>query len=223
MTSVATSPGFDTRLERLPATLPLFPLSGVLLLPRNRLPLNVFEPRYLNLVDDAIASDRLIGMIQPERETGDAVPSLYRVGCVGRIISLAEEGSRYLIALTGVCRFSIGQEVPTTRGYRRAVCDWSAYRHDFDPDASPLIDRPRLMTGLKAFFKANGLSADWASIEQAPDERLVNSLAMICPFKPLEKQALLEARTVVERSTILIGLVEMAAISGNPDGTDARH
>lgn len=218
-----TGPGFDTRPERLPPTLPLFPLSGVLLLPRSRLPLNVFEPRYLNLVDDALAGDRLIGMIQPEqRETGDA-PPLFKVGCVGRIISVAEEGSRYLITLSGVCRFEVGDELPTTRGYRRIVPDWGRFLDDFDTETAPPVDRARLTRGLKAFFKANGLSADWSSIEQAPDEGLVNSLAMICPFTPAEKQALLEAETLARRVTILTGLVEMAAIHGNPDGPGARH
>ena len=219
-----TSPGFDTRPERLPATLPLFPLSGVLLLPRSRLPLNVFEPRYLNLIDDALAGDRLIGMIQPEQRNGsDLTPPLFKVGCVGRIISFAEEGNRYLIALSGLCRFTIGEELPTTRGYRRIVPDWSRFRSDFDEDSAASIDRTRLTAGLKSFFKANGLSADWSSIEQAPDERLVNSLAMICPFPPAEKQALLEADTLAERVTILTGLVEMAVIHGTPDDTGARH
>lgn len=219
-----TSPGFDTRPERLPSTLPLFPLSGVLLLPRSRLPLNVFEPRYLNMVDDALAGDRLIGMIQPEQRNGsNLTPPLFKVGCVGRIISFAEEGNRYLIALSGICRFTIGEELPTTRGYRRIVPDWSRFRSDFDEDNAASIDRTRLTAGLKSFFKANGLSADWSSIEQAPDERLVNSLAMICPFPPAEKQALLEAETLAERVTILTGLVEMAVIHGTPDDSGARH
>ncbi len=219
-----TSPGFETRPERLPSTLPLFPLSGVLLLPRSRLPLNVFEPRYLNMVDDALASDRLIGMIQPEQANGtELAPPLFKVGCVGRIVSFAEEGNRYLIALSGVCRFTIGEELPTTRGYRRIVPDWSRFRGDVDEENAAGIDRTRLTAGLKSFFKANGLSADWSSIEQAPDERLVNSLAMICPFPPAEKQALLEAPTLAERVTILTGLVEMAVIHGSQDDTGARH
>lgn len=219
-----TSPGFDTRPERLPSTLPLFPLSGVLLLPRSRLPLNVFEPRYLNMVDDALAGDRLIGMIQPEQRNGtELAPPLFKVGCVGRISSFAEEGNRYLITLSGVCRFVLGEELPTTRGYRRIVPDWSRFRGDFDEENAADIDRTRLTAGLKSFFKANGLSADWSSIEQAPDERLVNSLAMICPFPPAEKQALLEAETLAERVTILTGLVEMAVIHGAPDDNGARH
>lgn len=219
-----TSPGFDTRPERLPATLPLFPLSGVLLLPRSRLPLNVFEPRYLNMVDDALAGDRLIGMIQPEQRNGtELTPPLFKVGCVGRIVSFAEEGNRYLIALSGVCRFTVGEELPTTRGYRRIVPDWSRFLGDFDEENNVSLDRARLTAGLKGFFKVNGLSADWSSIDQAPDERLVNSLAMICPFPPAEKQALLEAETLAERVTILTGLVEMAVIQGAPDDTGARH
>ena len=219
-----SSPGFDTRPERLPSTLPLFPLSGVLLLPRSRLPLNIFEPRYLNMVDDAIAGDRLIGMFLPEpRNDTDATQPLFKVGCVGRIVSLAEEGNRYLIALSGICRFTVGAEMSTTRGYRRIVPDWSRFLGDFDEESPAKIDRTRLTAGLKSFFKANGLSADWTSIEQAPDERLVNSLAMICPFPPAEKQALLEAATLVERATILTGLVEMAVIHSTQDDSGARH
>lgn len=220
-----SGPGFDTRPERLPATLPLFPLSGVLLLPRSRLPLNVFEPRYLNMIDDALAGDRLIGMIQPEPagSANQLAPLLFKVGCVGRIVSLAEEGDRYLIALAGICRFGVTEELATTRGYRRIVPDWAPFRGDFVEVSGPEIDRKRLTAGLKTFFKANGLSADWASIEQAPDERLVNSLSMICPFPPAEKQALLEAATLADRVAILTGLVEMATLQRGPDGNGARH
>jgi Lon protease-like protein len=193
-------------------------------LPRSRLPHNVFEPRYLNMIDDALSGDRLIGMIQPEPGSANQlVPTLFKVGCVGRIISLAEEGNRYLIALTGICRFAVAEELPTTRGYRRIVPEWSAFRGDFLEGPGQEIDRKRLTAGLKSFFKANGLSADWASIEQAPDERLVNSLAMICPFPPAEKQALLEAATLADRVAILTGLVEMAVIGGTPDDNGARH
>jgi Lon protease-like protein len=213
-------PGFDTPIERLPASLPLFPLTGVLLLPRGRLPLNVFEPRYLNMTDDVLAGDRLIGIIQPAAAESDRTnlnPQLFKTGCVGRVTAFAEEGARYLITLTGICRFDIGDELATTRGYRRVVPDWTPYRNDFKEEGDGIIDRLRLIAGLKAYFKANGLSADWSVIEGASDERLVTSLAMLCPFRPEDKQALLQAASLAERGKLLTGLVEMALYEASPD------
>jgi Lon protease-like protein len=219
-------PGFDTSFERLPASLPVFPLSGVLLLPRGRLPLNVFEPRYLAMTDDALAGDRLIGLIQPVASEPDRTqlnPPLFSTGCVGRIVAFAEEGGRYLITLAGICRFDLGAEVQTTRGYRRIVPDWTPYRSDFEEAGDGVIDRVRLIAGLKAYFKTHGLSAEWSAIEHASDERLVTSLAMLCPFRPLDKQALLQASSLSERSKLLIGLVEMALHEASPDGAPLRH
>jgi Lon protease-like protein len=212
----------DDRTRRvLPRSLPIFPLTGVLLLPRGRLPLNIFEPRYLRMTDDALASDRMIGMIQPSEDVPGQNPPVYSTGCAGRITAFAEEGSRYLITLTGVARFDVVTELATTRGYRRIVPDWSAYEQDLEeaPDAG--IDRPRLLAGLKTFFKHAGLSADWSQIDQTPDERLITSLAMICPFAPAEKQALLQAKDVNYRSKLLIGLVETAILHSH-DGK-SRH
>jgi len=220
----------------LPATLPIFPLTGVLLLPRGKLPLNVFEPRYLNMVRDALASDRMIGMVQPREDdpttlTGpseDAEPAgrpppVYPTGCAGRITAFSEsDDGRMQITLTGIARFAISEEVPTLRGYRRIVPDWEPYRGDLaDDDAA--IDRPRLLTALKAFFKLNDIAADWDSISATPDERLVTSLAMICQFAPNEKQALLEARDLGERSRVMTALVEMAVLGRATAGDTARH
>ncbi|HLY56002.1 MAG TPA: LON peptidase substrate-binding domain-containing protein [Stellaceae bacterium] len=195
---------------RLPETLPIFPLSGALLLPGGRLPLNVFEARYLAMTDDALAGDRMIGMIQPaDPESAEFNPPLQKTGCAGRITAFMEEGSRYLITLTGICRFDVASEQPTERGYRRAVPDWRAWAGDFETDEVKL-DRPRLVAGFKRLFQRHGIETDWKAIEQAPDARLVSLLAMIAPFGPVEKQGLLLARTTADRAKLLIGLVEMA-------------
>lgn len=214
-----TERGFETRPQDLPASLPIFPLTGVLLLPRGRLPLNVFEPRYLAMIEDALASDRLIGIIQPsvERPTG-AEPPIYRTGCVGRITSFAEDDQRYLITLTGISRFDVVEDHLTPRGYRRVTPDWSAYRHDFHEAPDGTADRARLITGLRTFFKRNGIKADWDTVSETPDERLVTSLAMICPFGPAEKQTLLQARDAAERARLLTGLIEMAILDPEGDG-----
>jgi Lon protease-like protein len=220
----------------LPATLPIFPLTGVLLLPRGKLPLNIFEPRYLNMVRDALAGDRMIGMVQPREDdpttlTGPPegaasmarLPAVYPTGCAGRITAFSEtDDGRFHITLTGVARFEIREEVPTLRGYRRVVPDWDRYRADLADDAA-VIDRPRLLAALKAFFKLNDIAADWDSITATPDDRLVTSLAMICQFAPSEKQALLEARDLGERSRVMTALVEMAVLGRATAGDVARH
>jgi Lon protease-like protein len=226
MASAVRTPGFETPAAQLPASLPVFPLSGVLLLPRGRLPLNVFEPRYLAMIDDALAGDRLIGMIQPavEGAEGEANPALHRVGCVGRITSFAEDGRRYLITLTGVCRFAVVSELATMRGYRRVVPDWSDFAGDYISAHGSLPDRPRLVAGLKGYFKRHDLAADWTAIEKADDERLVTSLAMICPFPAVDKQVLLEAPSLAVRAQLLTGLVESTFHDPTPDdGGRVRH
>jgi len=218
-----TAHGFDTTPDDLPGSLAIFPLTGVLLLPRGRLPLNVFEPRYVAMIDDALAGDRLIGIIQPsvERPTG-AEPPIYRTGCVGRITSFAEEDQRYLITLTGVSRFDVVEDHLTPRGYRRVTPDWSPYRGDFREAPDGTADRARLIAGLKTFFKRNGIKADWDTVSGTPDERLVTSLAMICPFGPAEKQTLLQARDAAERARLLTGLIEMAILDAGPEGDGHR-
>ncbi len=206
-------------LAQLPATIPVFPLPGVLLLPGGRLPLNVFEPRYLAMTDDALASPaRVIGMIQPsEAERPGHPPTLYRTGCAGRIVSLSEtEDGRYLITLAGICRFTIGAEIPTTRGYRRVEASYAPWADDLAPQPSRACDRGRLMVGMRAYFKRNGIKADWGSIEGCDDSRLVTMLAMICPFEPGEKQALLECPTLVDRARTMAALFEMSAPGDQP-------
>jgi uncharacterized protein len=216
----------------LPEILPIFPLTGILLLPRGRLPLNIFEPRYLAMTRDSLGGERLIGMIQPlepqqdNRGGGSLNPPIYPVGCAGRITQFSEaDDGRFLVTLTGVSRFRVVEELPLSSGYRRVVPDWRPYAHDRDDTGDPQIDRARLVRGLKNYFGHHNLSADWSAIEKAPAEHLVTSIAMACPFAPREKQALLEAADLAERAELLTGLVEMAAIkptTGEED-TGTRH
>jgi hypothetical protein len=217
---------FDPTFDRLPRILPVFPLPGVLLLPRARLPLNIFEPRYLAMVEDALRADRMIGMIQPADPGCRArEPALYETGCAGRITSFSEtEDGRYLITLTGVSRFSILHETGGERGYRRVLPRWDLYPGDLEPETCGDVDRARMLAGLKTYFRVQGLSVDWQAIESTLDERLVNSLSMICPFSPSEKQALLETPNLAERGKLLIGLIEMAILDGHDgDGPAACH
>lgn len=215
---------FDPVFEDLPPTLPLFPLTGALLLPRGLLPLNIFEPRYLAMIEDALKEPgRLIGMIQPENpEDAATVPTLYRTGCAGRIVQFEEtEDGRYLIHLKGVARFRLGEELATTRGYRRARIDWRGFAADLaEPDDSD-IDRDRLLAPLRRYLKQQRIEANWDAIREMPEERLVVSLAMSCPFAPAEKQALLEAADLAARAGVLCALLEMATLEtgGERGGT----
>jgi uncharacterized protein len=211
-------------LAELPASLPIFPLTGVLLLPRGRLPLNIFEPRYLAMTEDALKGDRLIGMVQPQEGAGDAgEPPVYRTGCAGRMTSFSEtDDGRYLITLTGLARFDILRELPRDRLYRRVVPDWQPYAADL-ADAAPPIERERLLTALKPFFRRHKIAAEWEAVEATPDERLVTTIAMAAPFAASEKQALLEAPGLAERARLLIALIEMAAHAGGERAEGARH
>jgi hypothetical protein len=215
----------------LPDILPIFPLTGVLLLPRGRLPLNIFEPRYLAMIQDALGAERLIGMVQPNqpqddnRGGGGLNPPLYPTGCAGRITAFSEtDDGRYVITLTGTSRFRILEELPLVSGYRRVRPDWAPFKLDLDPEEVVDFDRQQLVRGLRAFFIQQGLNADWEAIEKAPVEHLVTSIAMMCPFPPSEKQALLEAADLGERARLLAALVEMAAIKPTADeGSGTRH
>jgi len=216
---------FDPAFEDLPRVLPIFPLGGVLLLPGGRLPLNIFEPRYLAMFDDALASHRLIGMIQPcEEGGGEAVPKVYETGCVGRITSFTEtDDGRYLVTLCGLIRFDVARELPAG-SYRQVEPDYSRFANDLEEDCSS-IDRAQLMKVLGAYFEANSIEGDWEAIEQTGDERLVTSLAMICPLGAPEKQALLESMTLTERAEALTAIMEMATHDGGGrDGEgEAKH
>lgn len=207
---------FDPRFEALPAVLPIFPLPGALLLPGGRLPLNIFEPRYLNMVRDALAGPRLIGMVQPSKDSDEpGGAEVFRTGCAGRIVAFQEtEDGRYLITLAGLIRFDIASELPLEEGYRRVVPDFARFRDDLSEDTED-IDREGLLEALRAYFEKTGLDGDWAAVEKAAAETLVTSLAMACPFDPPEKQALLEAKTLAERAETLIAILRMSVMGGD--------
>ncbi len=207
--------------EDLPRTIPIFPLSGALLLPRATLPLNIFEPRYLNMVDDALSGDRLIGMIQDLPGAPEGQPALHEVGCVGRITGFAEtEDGRYLVTLTGICRFRMVREIEAGAPYRQVEALFEPFRDDLAEAALSAIDinRPRLKASLRRYVAANGFNADWSAVEEAPAEALINALATICPFEPEEKQALLEAQTLADRCSVLITLLDIDAAGGGEGG-----
>jgi Lon protease-like protein len=209
---------FDPEFDALPRVLPIFPLEGVLLLPGGRLPLNIFEPRYLAMFDAALASNRLIGMIQPcEESRGEDAPKVYETGCVGRITSFTEtDDGRYLVTLSGLIRFDVARELPSG-SYRQVEPDYARYSGDMVEDQSK-IDRDRLMKVLSTYFEVNSIEGDWEAIEQTGDERLVTSLAMICPLGAPEKQALLESMTLTERAEALTAIMEMATHGSGGDG-----
>jgi len=214
---------FDPAFADLPRHLPVFPLTGVLLLPGGRLPLNIFEPRYLAMTRHALAHGQMIGMIQPQDGAGDmGDPPLYRTGCMGRIVEFREtDDGRYLITLAGTARFDVTAEAPRDTLFRLVVADWRRYAHDLE-DAEPELERDRLTAALQPYFRRHGIKADFKTIAAAPAGHLVTSLAMLCPFAPREKQALLEAETPTERGRMLITLIEMSAIAGDETGP-ARH
>jgi uncharacterized protein len=228
--SEAPGPGVQAVL---PEVLPIFPLTGTLLLPRGRLPLNIFEPRYLAMVRDALGGERLIGMVQPSEPQDDnrgprggPNPPVYPIGCAGRVTQFSEaDDGRFLVTLTGVSRFRIAEELPLLSGYRRIMPDWRPFEHDRDTPETPEFDRARLIRGLQSFFSQRQLSADWSAVEKAPSEHLITSLAMACPFAPSEKQALLEAPDLGERAKLLTTLVEMAAVkpASEDNGGGTRH
>ena len=218
-----TGSPFDPPYDELPPVIPIFPLTGVLLLPRGRLPLNIFEPRYLAMVSDALAYPRLIGMVQPREDRGDAGdPPVYSIGCAGRITGFGElDDGRYEITLTGTARFAIVEELQQVKGYRPVRVDWSRFRGDLEI-ASGGVDRDRLLAALKPYLKRHKVKTDWDAITKTPDERLVTSLAMVCPFAPSEKQGLLEAEGLPARARLLTALLEMASTTAT-ERADVRH
>jgi Lon protease-like protein len=210
----------------LPGVIPIFPLAGVLLLPHGRLPLNIFEPRYLAMTRDALAGERLIGMIQPSDPTQSPAgnPPVYATGCAGRIVSFAEtEDGRFLITLLGVSRFRIREELPLVSGYRRVIPDWDEFAADLAAEDDADFDREKLLRGLHAYFERHKISADWDAMRSVPAGRLVISLAMMCPFEPSEKQALLDAASLDERARLLTAIIEMAGLAGGAPAAGARH
>lgn len=218
---------FATDIDELPTIVPIFPLQGAVLLPRAHLPLNIFEPRYLNMTHDAMSGDRLLAMVQPtepERIDPADQPPVYRTGCVGCITSYTEtDDGRLLITLTGVCRFDVVEELPLANGYRRVQADYGSYRSDLTTEPEAEIDRERLLTTLRGYFETRSLSTDWTAIEETSDELLVNSLAMMCPLKAREKQALLECSDLTQRCETMVALLEMATLAGEGGKDDLAH
>lgn len=206
-------------LADLPEVIALFPLPGALLLPRGRLPLHIFEPRYLAMLDDTLKTrERLIGLIQP-RPAPEGQRRLAAIGCAGRVTSFNEtEDGRYMIALSGISRFRLGREVGGFTPYIRAEVEWSDFARDLGgAEEDALIDRDHFLGLLGRFFAARKLSTDWEGLQDAPDEMLINSLAMLMPFEPEEKQALLEAPTLANRRETLQVLMEFA-LRGDGEG-----
>ena len=214
---------FDPLFEDLPGEIPVFPLTGVLLLPQGKLPLNIFEPRYLQMINVALGGDRLIGMVQPtELNEGDQ-PDIYKTGCAGRITSFDEsEDGRYIITLSGLIRFDITEELALRDGYRVAVPDWAPYRNDLAEETGAGIDRDRMLRALKGYFTVNNVDANWDAIKATTTDRLVNALAMMCPFQPSEKQALLEAVSLADRANVMVALLEMS-LAANDDSANLHR
>ncbi|HEY0421218.1 MAG TPA: LON peptidase substrate-binding domain-containing protein [Acetobacteraceae bacterium] len=221
---------FELRAAELPEEFPVFPLSGALLLPHGKLPLNIFEPRYLAMTEDALAARRMFGMIQPD-PAGAPIPHgppLYRVGCLGRLSSFSEtEDGRYLITLSGVIRFAVAEELATRRGYRRVRGDFSAFLADLRPPEPSGLDRKAMLQALRRYFAGRGFDANWEAVDALDDEALVITLCMVCPFDPAEKQALLEAPTAADRASALLALLQIDAHSPGtdpgPDNASSRR
>ena len=219
---------FEHNIKELPKSIPLFPLNKVLLLPRAKLPLNLFENRYLHMLDYALTNKKIIGMIQPRgkavNDNDKKTPSLYEVGCAGRVTAFSETNdSRYELILKGICRFKVKKENKIINGFRSASVDWGEYKKDFDTLSliSPK-QRQDFEALLKIFLEKISINADWEMVETTNDEDLVNMISMCCPFDVSEKQALLEAKTLERRLEVLTSLMQMGinenkmASSGNP-------
>lgn len=215
---------FTATFEDLPHTLPIFPLANAVLLPRQRLPLNIFEPRYLSMVQDVLRADRHIGMIQPKAAGAhvDPIP-IYRVGCAGRITAFQEsEDGRFLIQLTGVCRFEVLEEVAKAHSYRCVTPGWRTYRDDLEEPPEPPVGLDQLESTLKRYFQANQVEASWNALERLSPAYLIDFLATSLPFDVEEKQALVEAASVLERAHVLQSALAMAVRTASDAGA-TRH
>lgn len=204
----------------LPGTIPVFPLPGALLLPRAKLPLHLFEPRYLAMLEDSLkTSHRLIGMVQPREIPGTDQKRLHTIGCAGRVSQFSEtEDGRYMITLSGISRFRVREEVTGFTPYRRCDVTWDGFENDLGPvEKDPGFDRDSFLDLLGRYFDAMSLSTDWSSLKEAEDELLINSLSMLCRFEPEEKQALLEAPSLSTRRETLVMLIEFALRGGAPE------
>lgn len=215
---------FFPKFTELPTDIPIFPLSGAVVMPGVQLPLNIFEPRYLNMVFDALASDHLIGMIQPTSTTlTDEVPEIHRVGCAGRMTSYSETSDgRIVLVLTGVCRFQVVRETEGRRGYRRVVANWERFAADYHQNQEKIADRKGFLSSLKSYCQLRGVEVPWEDVEKMADGDLTNLLCAHLPLSPEDKQALIETLPTGERAALMRGLLDMASVS-NIHGTEHRH
>ncbi len=202
-------------LSTLPDVIPIFPLTGVLLLPHGNLPLNIFEPRYVAMVEDVVQTHRIIGMIQPKESDTKGKGEIYKIGCAGKITEFLENpDGTFFITLAGICRFETEQELDVTTLYRQVKPDWSTFEKDLDIKKNLGIDRNKLYTLLRAYFTYEGMSCDFEKFEEIEDAKLMTCLSMICSLEPMEKQALLEEVCCIKRAEIFMAMIEMAIKSG---------
>ena len=211
-------PGGYRKVSDLPALIPVFPLDGALLLPGCQLPLQIFEPRYLNMIDDAMSGSRIIGMIQTTGAGDRTRPTLAQVGCAGRITAYAETGDgRYMITLTGVCRFAAGDELGVATPYRQLRPDFSRFAADLEPEPELIFERAPFLALLRRYLDHKGMAVEWDAARQAPAVALINSLAMGLPLDPAEKQALLEAPSLADRREALSALLQIDAVADDDE------
>ncbi len=213
------------KIEEIPKKIPLFPLTGAVLFPDTQLPLNIFEPRYIQMVDSALASpDRLIGMIQPSSNETKGAGNLKKVGCIGRISSFNEaEDSRYLITLTGVCRFEIEEELDTTTPYRQVIAKYEKFQTDLENINLENIDRNKLLALVKKYLEHRKILADWEIIQQTPTKQIINYSGVLVPFSPEEKQLLLESKDLVTRCGALEALFQSYIFDLSGEKSDRLH
>ncbi|WP_043753699.1 LON peptidase substrate-binding domain-containing protein [Imhoffiella purpurea] len=206
---------FFPKFTDLPSDLAVFPLAGAVVMPGVQLPLNIFEPRYLNMVGDALASDHLIGMVQPTSETmAEETPEIHRVGCAGRITSYSETSDgRIVLVLTGVCRFQVRAEIEGRKGYRRASVDWERFAADYHSETQKIPDRSGFLSSLRSYCTLRGVEIPWEDLEKMSDSELINLLCAHLPLSPEDKQALIETLSTLERAALMRGLLDMASAS----------
>jgi Lon protease-like protein len=214
---------FIPQFSALPSEIPVFPLPGAVVLPGVQLPLNIFEPRYLNMVEDALAADHMIGMVQPFSGEDGESPRLHRIGCAGRITSYSETtDGRIILVLTGVCRFEVAEEQALHRGYRRVRPDWERFNIDYHPEEQVLGDRESFVKSLRAFTSLRGVEIPWDDVKTMDDCDLVNLLCTHLPLSPDDKQALVESIGLGDRAELMQGLMDMSS-SSSMEGMEMRH
>jgi len=215
---------FFPKYADLPIEIPIFPLPGAVVMPGVQLPLNIFEPRYLNMVTDALAEAHVIGMLQPTSETLlDEVPEIHHIGCAGRITSYSETtDGRIVLVLTGMCRFQVRTEVEGRHGYRRVSADWERFAADYHEETVTLTDRNGFLGSLKAYCTLRGVEVPWDDVQKMADADLVNLLCAHLPLSPEDKQALIETIPTDERARLMRGLMDMASVA-SMDVAEHRH